>query len=98
MKLTGLPINLVIFIWHVAGVFLLLLSLWQLLCACFHNDHARWAGVALIAAVLSVPVAGTALAIMDPYVTARSLSTPATIFAIACFVTNRRRQAVAWLC
>jgi hypothetical protein len=34
---------------------------------------------------------------MDPYLTARSLSTPAIIFAIACYVSNRRKQAVAWL-
>ena len=27
---------------------------------------------------------------MDPYLTARSLSTPATIFAIACYLSNRR--------
>jgi hypothetical protein len=34
---------------------------------------------------------------MDPYLTARSLSTPATIFAIACCLSNRRKQALAWL-
>jgi hypothetical protein len=46
---------------------------------------------------LSVPVAGTALVIMDPYVTARSLSTPASIFAIACYLSNRRVQTLCWL-
>jgi hypothetical protein len=44
-----------------------------------------------------VPVAGTALVIMDPYLTARSLSTPAIIFAIACYLSKRRKQAGAWL-
>jgi hypothetical protein len=35
--------------------------------------------------------------IMDPYLTARSLSTPATIFAIACYLSNQRKQALLWL-
>jgi hypothetical protein len=96
-RLMHLPIDFVIFSWHIACVFLLLLASWRLLSACFANDAARWSGVALLAATLSVPVAGTALVIMDPYLTARSLSTPATIFAIACFISNRRKQAAAWL-
>jgi hypothetical protein len=96
-KLSRLPVDFVIFVWHIAGIFLLLLASWKLLCACFRNERARWAGVALLAALLSVPVAGTALAIMDPYLTARSLSTPATIFAIAAYVSKRPRQALAWL-
>ena len=96
-RLSHLPVDLVIFFWHVAGILLLLLASWRLACACFRNQRARWGAVALLAALLSVPVAGTALAIMDPYLTARSLSTPATIFAIACYLSNRRKQAVAWL-
>jgi hypothetical protein len=96
-RLTHLPIDFVIFCWYVASIFLLLLASWRLLSACFPNHAARWSGVALLAGTLSVPVAGTALVIMDPYVTARSLSTPATIFAIACYISNRRKQAGAWL-
>ncbi|MBZ5727044.1 MAG: hypothetical protein LAP87_18855 [Acidobacteriia bacterium] len=96
-RLTRLPVNFAIFAWHVAGIFLLLLAAWRLVCACFHGDGARWGGVALLAALLSVPVAGTALAIMDPYLTARSLSTPATLFAIACYVSGKPKSAVAWL-
>ena len=51
----------------------------------------------MLAATLSVPVTGTALAIMDPYLTARSLSTPATLFAIAWYLSNSPRRALAWL-
>jgi len=54
-------------------------------------------GVALLAATLSVPVAGTGLVVMDPYLTARSLSTPATLFAIAWYLSNRPRLALVWL-
>jgi hypothetical protein len=96
-RLIHLPIDFVIFTWHFGCIFLLLVAAWRLLGACFVSETARWSGVALIAATLSVPVAGTALVIMDPYVTARSLSTPLTILAVAAFVSGKPRQAVAWL-
>ena len=96
-RLTRLPIDSVIFLWHLVGIFLLLLACWRLACICFTTNHARWSAVALVAGVLSVPVAGTALAIMDPYLTARSLSTPATIFAIACYLSGKPKRAVAWV-
>jgi hypothetical protein len=95
--LTRLPVNLVIFVWYVFGIFLLLFASWRLLCACFSNERARWSGTVLVMCLLSVPVAGTALAIMDPYMTARSLSTPATMLAIAYYVSNRLRFATLWL-
>ena len=96
-RLSHLPIDVAIFAWHVASVFLLLLAAWRLLGCCFEHSSARWSGVAFLAATLSVPVTGTALAIMDPYLTARSLSTPATLFAIAVYLSNRPRLALVWL-
>ena len=96
-RLTHLPIDLAIFAWHFAGIWLLLLAAWRLAAVCFQSDSARWGSVVLLAALLSVPVAGTALVIMDPYLTARSLSTPATMFTIACYLSNQWKQALAWL-
>ena len=96
-RLSHLPIDLVIFVWHIGSIFLLLLAAWRLLGSCFQSSYARWSGVAVLAATLSVPVAGTALAIMDPYLTARSLSTPATLFAVACYLSSRPLRALAWL-
>ncbi len=43
---------------------------------------ARWGAMVLLALVLSVPVAGTSLLLMDPYLTARSFSTPFTVLAM----------------
>jgi hypothetical protein len=96
-RLSHLPIDTAIFAWHVVSIFLLLLAAWRLLGCCFESNCARWSGVALLAATLSVPVAGTGLVIMDPYLTARSLSTPATLFAIACYLSKRPRWAWMWL-
>jgi hypothetical protein len=96
-RLAHVPVDTAIFAWQAAGIFLLLAAAWQFLGLCFHRPAARWCGVAFLAATLSVPVAGTGLAIMDPYLTARSLSTPATLFAIAAWLAGRRWLAVFWL-
>ncbi len=93
-RVTHIPIDLMIFLWHIAVIYLLLLATWRLASACFESVPARWGAVLLMAGVLSVPVAGTALVIMDPYVTARSLSTPAALFAIAAFLENERWAAL----
>lgn len=96
-RLLRMPIDWAIFLWHAASVFLLLVAARQLLRACFQSHRAQWAGVGLLAALLAVPVAGTALAIMDPYVTARSLSTPFTLFAIAGFAAGHYKRGLLWL-
>ena len=47
------------------------------------SQRVQLAGVALLAAWWTMPVAGTSLMLMDPYVTARSFSTPLSLLAIA---------------
>jgi len=96
-RLLRLPSDSAILIWHGLSILLLLGAAWRLAGVCFQSARAQWGAVALLAGALSIPVAGTALVIMDPYVTARSLSTPATVFAVACFLSGQPRRAAAWL-
>lgn len=96
-RLAHVPVDAAILGCHWLGLFLLLWGAWQLLSICFESNAARWGGVALLAGTLGVPVAGTALVIADPYVTARTLSTPFTLFCIAACLSNRWRGALAWL-
>jgi hypothetical protein len=95
--LTGLPIQWSMLLWFAFAQFLLLWSAYELAGQCFSSERARWAGVGLLAALLSVPVAGTALIIADSYLTARSLSTPLVLMAVACFLAKRTRSACLWL-
>lgn len=67
-----------------------LFSIWLLLEASrglarllFSDGYSRVCAVLLMAGCYALPVAGTALFIADPYVTARSFSTPLSLFAIA---------------
>ncbi len=92
-----LPTDVAIFLWHIGSVFLILIAAWQLACLCFQNARARWSSVVMLAALLPIPVAGTALAISDNYLTPRSLSTPFAMLAIACLLRGRRGTAALWL-
>jgi hypothetical protein len=56
---------------------------------CFAEDFAVWCGVALTASLFALPVAGTALLIVDPYLTTRSFSTPCALLAVACLLERR---------
>ena len=50
VRISHLPLDMVLFFWQLTSIFLLLLACWQLIGKCFHDERARWAGVALIAA------------------------------------------------
>ena len=92
-----LPLSVVLFAWQIASIFLLLLSCWQLTGKCFDERRARWAGVALIAALLTLPVAGTALYILDQYVNPRNLAAFPAIFAIIKVLDRKYFQAGLFL-
>ncbi len=92
-----LPIEWSMLLWYAFAQFLLFWAAYELIRQCFRSDRARWAGVCLLAAVLSVPVAGTALLIADSYLTARSLSTPLVLMSVGCFLGGRNRVACLWL-
>jgi hypothetical protein len=96
IRLTRLPLEYALFLWHFLATFLLLLACWHVGRLCFRNSLAKWGGVALIAALLTLPVAGTALYIMDPYLTPRSFSTPAALFLVICAWEKKLWRALLW--
>ena len=96
-RVSHLSGDLVIFLWHVASIFVFLFAAWRLLDVLFESNRARWGSLLLVTTVLTVPVAGTALVIMDPYLTARSGSTPMTMLAVAAFLSGRRGMTLLWL-
>jgi len=91
--LTHLPWEWVLFLWQFASVFLLLLACWQLGACCFPHDGARWAGVMLVAALLTLPVAGTALYVNDQYINPRNLAASFGVFAVAGTLDRKYVQA-----
>jgi hypothetical protein len=97
VRLSHLPLSVVLLILHLASIFLFLLACWQLIGRCFPDGEARWAGVALIAALLTLPVAGTALYILDQYLNPRNLAAIAALFAIVKVIDKKYVQAGLFL-
>ncbi|MGB2838031.1 MAG: hypothetical protein WBC30_20555, partial [Candidatus Sulfotelmatobacter sp.] len=97
LRVTHLPFETGLFLWHVASIFLLLLACWELSSLLFPSARARWGGVCLVAALLTIPVAGTALYIMDQYLNPRNLAAFAAVFAVARILEKKYVRAVLWL-
>lgn len=96
VKLSHLPVDWGLAVWHFASVLMLLLACWHLGRLAFNDPIAKWGGVALVASLLTIPVAGTALYIMDQYPNPRSLSTPAVLFIIINAVERKFLRAALW--
>lgn len=77
----GARLETILLLLYLAATWATLWSAWLLAERCF-PARAQVGSVALLATWLTLPVAGTSLMLMDPYVTARSISTPCTLFAI----------------
>ena len=77
-----LPLMTVWLLLYVASFWLTLFAAWLLATRCYAGREARCGAVALLAAWLTLPIAGTSLMLMDPYFSARSISTPCALFAL----------------
>jgi hypothetical protein len=97
LRVTHLPMEAGLFLWHLGSIFLLLLACWELSGLFFPSARARWGGVCLVAALLTIPVAGTALYIMDQYLNPRNLAAFAVIFAVARILEKKYVRAALWL-
>ena len=86
-----------LFLWQVASFFLFILACWKLLEKLFKNPVASWAGVGLIVVLATMPVAGTALYSMDPFLNPRNIIAFAQVFAVLRILERRYLQASLFL-
>ena len=84
--------------WHTLSIFLLLLASLQLSRILFAEERAQWAGVTLLAALLTLPITGTGLYIADQYLNPRTFALFAGIFATTALLKNKYLQAGLWIC
>jgi hypothetical protein len=89
VRLTHLPVGWVVFLWQFVSIVLILWGCLRLARRIFEEPHAQWAAVALVAALLTLPVAGTALYLDDQYLHPRALATAAILSAIVAVLDRR---------
>lgn len=78
-----MSLEMVLLLFYIASLWGTLFAGWLLAARCYLRRELRAGAVALLAMWITLPVAGTSLMLMDPYVTARSLSTPCVLLALA---------------
>jgi hypothetical protein len=103
VRVSHFSLPTVLLLIHFATIWATLYSAWGIAEMCWRTTRARVGAVVLLACWLGLPVAGTSLQIMDPYVTARSVSTPCTLFALLCVlratgVFSKRKRLWRILC
>jgi hypothetical protein len=94
---THLPLPILLLLCHLLSIFLFLLGTGKVAERIFAAPASRWGAMLLGACCFTLPVAGTSLFLMDPYVTARSFSTPLSLFALAAILDRRLGRAAVWL-
>lgn len=97
LRVTHSPFETGLLAWHAASIFLLLLACWQLSGLLFASAKERWGSVCLIAGLLTIPVAGTALYITDQYLNPRNLAAFAAVFAVAQILEKKYFRALGWV-
>ena len=94
IRLTGANLTASIFAVYLASIWATFYAAWRILGRCYGKIEGCVGGVSILALCLSMPIAGTSLMLFDPYVTARSISTPCSLIAIGAaldFVFDWRR-------
>jgi hypothetical protein len=97
VRITHIPFDYAIFVWHIASIFLLLVACWEFSEICFDSVRARWGAVGLVVALLTMPVAGTDLYLMDQYLNPRNLGAFAAVFAASRVLETKYARAGIWL-
>ncbi|MGB6689641.1 MAG: hypothetical protein WBE76_17535 [Terracidiphilus sp.] len=97
VRVTHVPVASAELIWQFASIVLIVFACWSIARRLFDDKRAQWAGVALVAAMLTLPVAGTALNLADQHLHPRNLATGLILAAVAQILAGRRRQAAVLL-
>jgi len=97
VHLTHLPLAWVVLLWQFAAIFLVLHGCWRISRRCFAKPEAQWAAVAMIAALLTIPVTGTGINLADQYLHPRALATAAIVAAVVAIIDSRSNGRRLWL-
>jgi len=94
---THLPLDWTAFLWQVGATFLILWGCWRIARRCFCETFAQWAAVAMVAALLTLPLSGSGLSLTDQHLHPRALATALILAAIVAALDRRRWLAAVLL-
>jgi hypothetical protein len=94
---THIPVPFTEFLWQFASIVLIIVGCWSIARLLFAEARAQWAGVALVTAMLTLPVAGTALYLADQHLHPRNVATGIILLAVSRIMAGKHWQAVPLL-
>jgi hypothetical protein len=97
VRLTHIPVATTELLFQFLSILLIILGCWSIAKILFQDECVQWAGVALTAAMLTLPVAGTALYLADQHLHPRNIATGLVLLAVSRILVQRRWQAATLL-
>jgi hypothetical protein len=97
VRLTHIPVPYTELLWQLGALLLIVYGCWAIARRLFDDERAHWAGVAMVSAMFTLPVAGTALVMADQHLHPRSLATGLILIAVERILAGKRWQAVPLL-
>jgi len=96
VRVSHFSLGWVLLLLHTGSIYLLLHGAWRISRQCFPQEFASWCGVTLLACLLTLPVAGTALYIVDEYLTPRTVAASAILWALASWLERKPARTMFW--
>jgi len=97
IRWTGMPVAWAELLWQLVSLFVILWAVKRIANRLFAEPSAQWGSVALVSAMFTLPVAGTALYLADQHLHPRTLATALILLAIERILDKKLAQAVALL-
>jgi hypothetical protein len=97
VRLTHIRLDWALFLWQIAATFLILWGCWRIARRCFRETYAQWAAVAMVTALLTLPLSGSGLSLTDQHLHPRALATALILAAIVAVLDHRRWLAALLL-
>lgn len=92
-----IPVPATELLFQFVSMVLIIAGCWSIARTLFSDDRVRWAGVALAAAMMTLPVSGTALYLADQHLHPRNVATALILLAVSRILADRRLQAIPLL-
>jgi hypothetical protein len=97
VRATHVPLAWAELFWQLACLYAILWACHSIARRLFPDPRAQWAGVATVAALFTLPVAGTALYLADQHLHPRNAAAALIFLAISRILAGRRAQAALLL-
>jgi hypothetical protein len=97
VQVTRIPVAWTELLWQLLSIYAILWAAHSIAQKLFPARPAQWAGVAFLAAMLTLPVAGTALYLADEHLHPRNVATALVLLAVDRIVARRPSHATPLL-